>query len=67
MASPSLGLTVNDIPVRSQLDFNMRDERIYWTDITDKSISRAFTNGSGLEKVIQMDTDFPEGEPPPRA
>ncbi|XP_043220923.1 low-density lipoprotein receptor-related protein 5-like [Amphibalanus amphitrite] len=43
------------------LDFNMRDERIYWTDMKNKSISRAFTNGSGLQKIIQLDTEFPEG------
>ncbi|XP_037071386.1 low-density lipoprotein receptor-related protein 6-like [Pollicipes pollicipes] len=43
------------------LDFNMHDQRIYWMDINDTSISRAYTNGSGLQKIIELDTEFPEG------
>lgn len=40
----------------------MRDQRIYWTDSQGKSISRAYTNGSGVQKIIQLDTEFPEGQ-----
>ncbi|XP_074659791.1 low-density lipoprotein receptor-related protein 6-like [Tubulanus polymorphus] len=43
------------------LDFDIDDNRIYWTDLQLKSISRAFINGSALETVIQFGLEFPEG------
>ena len=38
----------------SALDFDVNDNRIYWTDITAKAISRAFMNGSNLEVVVEF-------------
>ncbi|CAL4165319.1 unnamed protein product, partial [Meganyctiphanes norvegica] len=43
------------------IDFDSVDNRLYWTDISVKSISRAFMNGSQLEKVIEFGLEFPEG------
>ncbi|XP_075422854.1 low-density lipoprotein receptor-related protein 5 isoform X1 [Ascaphus truei] len=43
------------------LDFDVSDNRIYWTDIGLKTISRAFMNGSSVEHVIEVGLDFPEG------
>ncbi|CAH1258892.1 LRP6 [Branchiostoma lanceolatum] len=45
----------------SALDFDINDNRIYWTDVSLKSISRAFMNGSSAEKIIQFGLDYPEG------
>uniref|UniRef100_A0A8C5WL86 LDL receptor related protein 5 n=1 Tax=Leptobrachium leishanense TaxID=445787 RepID=A0A8C5WL86_9ANUR len=45
----------------SALDFDVSDNRIYWTDITLKTISRAFMNGSSVEHVIEFGLDYPEG------
>ncbi|KAK2832496.1 hypothetical protein Q7C36_015958 [Tachysurus vachellii] len=45
----------------SALDFDVTDNRIYWTDITLKTISRAFMNGSALEHVVEFGLDYPEG------
>ncbi|XP_053544801.1 low-density lipoprotein receptor-related protein 5 [Bombina bombina] len=45
----------------SALDFDVSDNRIYWTDISSKTISRAFMNGSSVEHVVEFGLDFPEG------
>ena len=45
----------------SALDFDVVDNRIYWTDIGVKSISRAFMNGSNLEVVVEFGLEYPEG------
>ncbi|XP_034272652.1 low-density lipoprotein receptor-related protein 5 [Pantherophis guttatus] len=64
----SLGASNNDVAIpltgvkeASALDFDVSDNRIYWTDISLKTISRAFMNGSGLEHVIEFGLDYPEG------
>ena len=43
------------------LDFSVHDMQIYWTDVSLKSISRAFLNGSSVEHLIVVDLDFPDG------
>lgn len=43
------------------LDFDIGDNRIYWTDGDLLSISRAFMNGSSVEKIIQFGITAPEG------
>ena len=43
------------------LDFSVHDMQIYWTDVTLKSISRAFLNGSSIEHLIVVDLNFPDG------
>ncbi|XP_066506010.1 low-density lipoprotein receptor-related protein 5 isoform X2 [Hoplias malabaricus] len=66
--SISLGTNSNDvaIPVTgvkevSALDFDVAENRIFWTDVSTKTISRAFMNGSGVEAVIEFGLDSPEG------
>ena len=34
------------------LDYNFRDEKVYWTDVAKDTISRAFLNGSSQETII---------------
>ena len=43
------------------LDFNVHDMQIYWADVTLKSISRAFLDGSHVEHLIGADLAFPDG------
>ena len=45
----------------NSLDFSFHDMQIYWTDVTLKSISRAFLNGSSIEHLIVVDLNFPDG------
>ncbi|XP_003704485.2 low-density lipoprotein receptor-related protein 6 [Megachile rotundata] len=45
----------------SALDFNIADNRIYWTDVKLKTITRAFINGSDMERVVDLGLDTPEG------
>ncbi|XP_039594902.1 low-density lipoprotein receptor-related protein 5 isoform X2 [Polypterus senegalus] len=64
----SLGTNHNDVAIpltgvkeASALDFDVSDNRIYWTDVSLKTISRAFMNGSSVEHVIEFGLDYPEG------
>ena len=41
------------------LDFNVDEMQVYWTDETQKTISRAFLNGSHMEPIIEVDLSFP--------
>ena len=34
------------------LDYNFKDDKVYWTDLTRDTISRAFLNGSSQEVVV---------------
>ena len=43
------------------LDFNAREMQIYWTDATERTISRAFLNGTNIEPIIEVDLAFPDG------
>lgn len=45
----------------SALDFNIVDNRIYWTDVKLKTITRAFINGSDIERVVDLGLETPEG------
>lgn len=45
----------------SALDFDMADNRIYWTDIKVKAVTRAFLNGSDVERVVDLGLETPEG------
>eukprot|EP00095_Tigriopus_kingsejongensis_P004525 maker-scaffold532_size145644-snap-gene-0.29 protein:Tk04525 transcript:maker-scaffold532_size145644-snap-gene-0.29-mRNA-1 annotation:"low-density lipoprotein receptor-related protein 6 isoform x1" len=45
----------------SALDFDVSNDMIYWTDVEDKSISRAHLNGSDSEVILKFGLDFPDG------
>uniref|UniRef100_W5KCE8 Low density lipoprotein receptor-related protein 5 n=1 Tax=Astyanax mexicanus TaxID=7994 RepID=W5KCE8_ASTMX len=64
----SLGTNSNNVAIpltgvreASALDFDMAENRIFWTDVSTKTISMAFMNGSGVETVIEFGLDYPEG------
>ncbi|KAL4225758.1 Low-density lipoprotein receptor-related protein 6 [Mactra antiquata] len=43
------------------IDFDIGDNRIYWTDGKLLSISRAFLNGSSIEHIVEFGITGPEG------
>lgn len=45
----------------SALDYDLLENRIYWTDIKIKAITRAFMNGSNMERVVDLGLESPEG------
>ncbi|XP_069618965.1 low-density lipoprotein receptor-related protein 6 [Ranitomeya imitator] len=57
----NVAIPLTGVKEASALDFDVTDNRIYWTDISLKTISRAFMNGSALEHVVQFGLDYPEG------
>ncbi|KAM9468136.1 low-density lipoprotein receptor-related protein 6 [Clarias gariepinus] len=59
--SNNVAIPLTGVKEASALDFDVTDNRIYWTDITLKTISRAFMNGSALEHVVEFGLDYPEG------
>ncbi|KAG8222032.1 hypothetical protein J437_LFUL003952 [Ladona fulva] len=54
-------IPVTGVKDASALDFDITDNRIYWTDTKLKAITRAFMNGSEVEKIIEFGLDSPEG------
>jgi len=39
----------------------LSENRIYWTDIKLKTITRVFINGSDIEKIVDLGLESPEG------
>ena len=54
-------ISIVGINEANALDFNVHDMQIYWADVTLKSISRAFLDGSHVEHLIVTDLAFPDG------
>ena len=43
------------------IDFDWKEQRIYWSDVQADIISRGFVNGTGREKVITTGLITAEG------
>mgnify|MGYP001798467104 FL=1 len=56
-----VGLPFQNLSHPIALDFDPYEEQIYWTDIGTGSISRAYTNGSLQEIIVQHNTFTPAG------
>lgn len=56
-----MGSLFPGISESSALDFDLADDRIYWTDNEEKTINRAYLNGSHKEVVVAFGLDFPDG------
>ncbi|PNF27659.1 hypothetical protein B7P43_G15338 [Cryptotermes secundus] len=54
-------IPVTGVKDASALDFDINENRIYWTDVKVKAISRAFMNGSDMQKIVEFGLDSPEG------
>ncbi|KAK7073342.1 Low-density lipoprotein receptor-related protein 6 [Halocaridina rubra] len=61
LTSHNVPIPVTGIQEAMSIDFDSIENRLYWTDISVKSISRAFMNGSQLEPVIEFGLEYPEG------
>eukprot|EP00070_Physeter_catodon_P049843 XP_028356737.1 low-density lipoprotein receptor-related protein 5 [Physeter catodon] len=59
--SNDVAIPLTGVKEASALDFDASDHHIYWTDVSLKTISRAFMNGSSVEHVIEFGLDYPEG------
>ncbi|CAH1786283.1 unnamed protein product [Owenia fusiformis] len=54
-------IPVSNVKGACALDFDINDNRIYWTDTNLKTINRAFMNGSALENIVKFGLKYPEG------
>ncbi|XP_011066151.1 PREDICTED: low-density lipoprotein receptor-related protein 6 isoform X2 [Acromyrmex echinatior] len=54
-------IPVTGIKDASAIDFDLSENRIYWTDIKLKTITRVFINGSDIEKIVDLGLESPEG------
>ncbi|KAL4830050.1 hypothetical protein H8958_013925 [Nasalis larvatus] len=56
-----VAIPLTGVKEASALDFDVSNNHIYWTDVSLKTISRAFMNGSSVEHVVEFGLDYPEG------
>ncbi|CAH1173635.1 unnamed protein product [Phaedon cochleariae] len=54
-------IPIAGIKQASSIDFDTNTMRVYWTDSKARAISRAFVNGSDVQKVIDLGLAGPEG------
>lgn len=47
-----ISFTVPDIDNVTVLDYDAREQRVYWSDVRTQAIKRAFINGTGVETVV---------------
>lgn len=59
-----ISFTVPDIDNVTVLDYDAREQRVYWSDVRTQAIKRAFINGTGVETVVSAGSD---AVPDPRA
>lgn len=43
------------------VDYDLVEDKIYWTDVTLKLVARAFPNGSSVEIIAHINVDTPDG------
>ncbi|KAK3878186.1 hypothetical protein Pcinc_017158 [Petrolisthes cinctipes] len=61
LTSHNVPIPITGIQEAVSIDFDSVDNRLYWTDVSVKSISRAFMNGSQMEPVVEFGLSFPDG------
>ncbi|KAL1122539.1 hypothetical protein AAG570_002869, partial [Ranatra chinensis] len=54
-------IPVSGVKDAGALDYDVSDNRFYWTDVKGKAISRAYINGSHVETIIEFGLESPEG------
>jgi low density lipoprotein receptor-related protein 5/6 len=54
-------IPIAGIQEATAFDYDISDNRVYWTDVKLKMISRAFMNGSNIEHIIEFGLEYPEG------
>lgn len=52
-----ISFTVPDIDNVTVLDYDAREQRVYWSDVRTQAIKRAFINGTGVETVVSAGDD----------
>ena len=60
-----ISFTVPDIDNVTVLDYDAREQRVYWSDVRTQAIKRAFINGTGVETVVSAGLSGPHPRPPP--
>ena len=54
-------LPISNISNPVALDYDVVEDRVYWTDVGKKTISRAFLNGSSHEIIFDRNVQAPHG------
>lgn len=60
-----ISFTVPDIDNVTVLDYDAREQRVYWSDVRTQAIKRAFINGTGVETVVSAGTRLTHAAPLP--
>ncbi|GJQ65548.1 hypothetical protein Trydic_g7648 [Trypoxylus dichotomus] len=56
-----IALPIKGIKFASSIDFDYNNNRIYWSDNKQRTIMRAYANGSDPQRVIELGLISPEG------
>ena len=66
--SPHHSGSLTSVPLSSSiisrpvaLGYDIVEDRVYWTDVTRKTISRSFLNGSSFEDIFDRNVETPDG------
>ncbi|XP_071041955.1 low-density lipoprotein receptor-related protein 1B [Parasteatoda tepidariorum] len=54
-------IPLSGVEEANAIDYDISDNRVYWTDINKRTINRAFMNGSSVEIIVQIGLNYPEG------
>ncbi|XP_054717262.1 low-density lipoprotein receptor-related protein 6-like [Uloborus diversus] len=54
-------IPLSGVQEANALDYHISESRIYWTDTSLKTISRAFMNGSCVETLVEFGLNYIEG------
>lgn len=60
-----ISFTVPDIDNVTVLDYDAREQRVYWSDVRTQAIKRAFINGTGVETVVSAGSSLTHAAPLP--
>lgn len=58
-----ISYTVPDIDNVTVLDYDAREQRVYWSDVRTQAIKRAFINGTGVETVVSAGSNPAPADP----
>ncbi len=52
---------MSDLTNAIGLDYDWKEQMIYWSDVNDDKIERAYFNGSNREAIVETGLQAPEG------
>ena len=61
MRTKEAGTIIPDLTNAIGLDFDWKEQMVYWSDVNEDRIERAFLNGTGRRVIVSSGLIAPEG------